>query len=487
MAIKTLHITNAWHPTSGGVSTFYRALTREANQRGHQVRLLIPGERDSVETAGTHAMIYHVAAPRARFNSLYRTIYPSQYLFPGSKIQTILAAERPDLIEISDKYTLAYLGGLLRLRLLPALDFRPVIVGLSNERMDDNFRSYLGLGLLGKQFCSWYMRWIYFPFFDYHIANSLYTAEELKAASRGHLVERGTWIRHMGVDLEKFSPTYRSGEGRRRLFGLCGAAPEATLLLYVGRLAPEKNIALLFELMEYLNRNSAERKFHLIVAGDGIDRPRWERYGAAHLPGQVVFLGHIRDPKMLSLLIANADIFVHPNPHEPFGIAPLEAMASGTPLVAPNTGGVTTYAHPENAWTVAPSAANFAGAIATILANPELTLVKTQRALATAESYRWEKVAARFLDLYQELCKSFPRQPIRLHADFYSTAAKPGTAHLLRWIAQTSEMTFKAMTRLRAPRDAATDQTKSQPDPAHLETNHAPIASVSSTSSVKQL
>src|SRR5262249_13228594 len=151
-------------------------------------------------------------------------------------------------------------------------------------------------------------------------------------AARGHLVTRGTWIRHMGADLSQVSPTNVSSEGRRRLLALCGASDDAVLLLYAGRLAPEKNLQLLFDLTAHLNRTES-RPFHLIVAGDGMERARWESYASQHLPGYAVFLGHVRDRSMLAMLYANADIFVHPNPHEPFGIAPLEAMASGLPLL----------------------------------------------------------------------------------------------------------------------------------------------------------
>src|SRR5215469_15514897 len=226
MKIKTLHLTNAWHQSSGGIATFYRALMQEANRRGQEFRLVVPAEHDRIELVGDHVKIFHLAAPPAPLNSCYRTIYPSQFLFKGSKLQSILADERPDLVEIADKYTLAYLGGLLRLGLLRAVGYRPVVVGLSHERMDDNFRSYLGNPPLGKQFCSWYMRWIYFPFFDHHIANSRYTAEELRAASDGHPVSRGTWVHHMGVNLSELSASHRSDEGRRQLRARCGATED---------------------------------------------------------------------------------------------------------------------------------------------------------------------------------------------------------------------------------------------------------------------
>jgi glycosyltransferase involved in cell wall biosynthesis len=391
-----------------------------------------------------------VAAPAARLNPAYRTIYPGQFLFRGSKIQELLAAERPDLIEIADKYTLAYLGGVLRLRLLRDIDFRPVVVGLSNERMDDNFRSYLGWLPLGRRFCSWYMHWIYFPFFDCHIANSSYTSEELQAASRGHMVPRSVWIRPMGVDLSEMSPAQASPAGRQRLLALCGAQNDANavLLFYAGRLVPEKNLQLLFELTEHLNRTGS-RPFHLMIAGDGIERPRWERYAAEHLPGHAVFLGHIRDRKMLATLYANADLFVHPNSHEPFGIAPLEAMASGLPLLAPNSGGVTSYASMENAWSVPPTVEDFAGAVHEILDHPERVARKTEHARKTALAFDWDSVADRFLDLYQDMHRRFTGEAASLAPDFSSVPAPASTARVATWMAKLAQKTFAAVSRMR--------------------------------------
>ncbi len=58
-------------------------------------------------------------------------------------------------------------------------------------------------------------------------------------------------------------------------------------------------------------------------------------------------------------IYANADAFVHPNPREPFGIAPLEAMAAGLPVIAPNSGGLTAYANLANAWLTNPTPDRF--------------------------------------------------------------------------------------------------------------------------------
>jgi glycosyltransferase involved in cell wall biosynthesis len=248
---------------------------------------------------------------------------------------------------------------------------------------------------------------------------------------------------------------------------LCGADADAVILLYAGRLVPEKNLSLLFEVMEHLNRTLPQRRFRLIVAGDGIERQRWEQYAAERLAGHVVFLGHIREISMLTMLQANADLFVHPNPREPFGIAPLEAMASGTPLLAPNTGGVTSYANMENAWTVPATVTDFSATIGELLANPQRTRQKADNALETARSYRWEKVSADFLELYQELHAIFQGEAATLPADTYSTAAKPGTARLLHWASQAAQKVFTIVVRPRASVEVA-ETRKSQQDAAGL-------------------
>ena len=84
------------------------------------------------------------------------------------------------------------------------------MLGLSCERMDENVAAYVGNSAFHRGFCRWYMHWIYFPFFDHHIAVSEHAASELVAASRRHRVRRGIWIRPMGVDVTRFSPDRRS-------------------------------------------------------------------------------------------------------------------------------------------------------------------------------------------------------------------------------------------------------------------------------------
>ena len=371
----------------------------EANRRGQQMRLVVPGDRTRTEEVGSFGRIYYIEAPRAPMNPSYRVIYPHRYLLPGTALQRILNAEQPDLVEISEKYSMPWFAGLLRTGRLPGVRLRPTVVGLSCERMDENVAAYLTHSLQGRRFCAWYMKWVYFPMFDHHITVSPHVAGELIDASKGHKVRRGIWTAPMGVDCERFTPVKRSDKLREELRLKVGAPAGATLLFYAGRLAREKNLSLLVETMARLEGEN----YWLTIAGEGQCKGELQTQFARHGVRHVTFLGHVGDKETLAEYYANADVFIHPNPREPFGIAPLEAMASGLPMVAPNSGGVTEYANGSNAWLVAADGEAFADAVRSIRGNPTETGKRMLAARQTAEMFRWQAAASRYLDLYREI------------------------------------------------------------------------------------
>jgi len=403
MAIKTLHITNAYHQTSGGIRAFYRALLEAANRRGRLMRLVVPGERSEVEEVGSCGRIYHVAARRAiLFDNRYRLLMPPTYLPPfRGELWRILRDERPDLIEVCDKYSVHWLAGLLRRGLIPGLR-RPPLVGMSCERMDDNVEAFLGRSRTGQLWSRLYLGYSYIPFFDYHIANSSYTGAELRDAMRTRH-ERPVYVRPMGVEIDDFARARRSEKSRQNLIAEAGGDARTKLLLYAGRLSPEKNVPLLVEMIERLPGD-----FLLIVAGNGPLADWLENEARIRAPGRVRLLGHIGDRAKLLSLYADCDAFIHPNPREPFGIAPLEAMAAGLPLVAPNAGGVLSYADETNAWLAEPSGESFAAAARAIFNDPATRKDRLAQARWTAQQYQWRVVTDSFFQLYDELIEQFP-------------------------------------------------------------------------------
>jgi alpha-1,6-mannosyltransferase len=417
VVLKTLHITNAWHPSSGGIRTFYLALLDSASALGWQMRVVVPGERNNFEKVGEFGGIYTVRAPRAPIHPDYRVLYPHTYLLPRSPIREILRTEQPHVIEVNDKYTLPYLAGLLRIGKIPEMGRRPAVVGISCERLDQTLSAYSDASKVGALFARAFMKCLYFTQFDHHIAVSRNVAEELETASRGHKVARGVWIRGMGVDVERFTPQRRSAEARAALSHKAGADPATALLLYAGRLAPEKNLPLLLDMLEQLRTTDCK----LLIAGDGPARADFLDAAQNRVPGRFLYLNHETDRDRLADLFANVEAFLHPNPREPFGIAPLEAMAAGTPLVAPNRGGVTSYAHTGNAWLTDPNGPSFAQSVRNILEHPAQRILRTASARETALRFGWPAVCAEFHALYQDLYARTQGFRTRYEPAFYST------------------------------------------------------------------
>jgi 1,2-diacylglycerol 3-alpha-glucosyltransferase len=407
--MKTAHLINAWQTEGGGgISTFYRALLDHARSQGEHMIVVGPGKEDHCLVDGT-TKIYSIKAPVTYLNASYRMILPNAWPGVNRRLHEILREEKPDLIDICDKYSLHYVAGLLRRGWLPGVR-RPVLVGTSCERMDENMSYYLSSSKAAKAFCALYLKWIYFGFFDHHITVSRHTADELREAGRGHITRRGVWVMPMGVSVERFHPGLRTIDARQTLIRRVDANEESALLVYSGRLAPEKNLPLLFDVFEQLQRRSAQ-DYRLVIAGDGILRASLESQCRKRFAGgAVIFLGRL-EADALAVLLACSDAFIHPNPAEPYGIAPLEAMAAGLPLVACNSGGVLSYANSTNSWLAEPSPIAMARAVDAVFEDEATRNRKVQAAYAMAQSLDWRRVASAFRQLYSGFVAGTPPEP----------------------------------------------------------------------------
>jgi len=427
---KSVHITNYYHKNSGGISTSFNNLMAAAERHRRFVRLIVPGETETVEEVNEFAKIYYVPARQSPiFDKRYRVIMPWQYIPVGSIIRNILQAEMPDVIEVTDKYTLSMLGAMVRVGKFKQLN-RPMLVHFSCERMDDNIGSFLAGGNAGKWLARRVMGNYNFPSFDYHIANSPYTAEEFyESVKKTSNPRRSDWFFNWcwrkfkaprvpfeerifvcprGVNIEQFSPTRKFDAVKREMRKRAEIPENAVVLLYAGRISPEKNIGLLPDLMDILAKDS-EKDYRLLVAGAGPKADWLREETARRIPNKIIQLGHL-DKETLSNYYANCDVFVHPNPREPFGIAPLEAMASGVPTLAPNAGGLLAYANNENAWLVAPTAENFAAAVREIMDDEDLRNRKIERAFEAVRANTREISTDRLFAAYDKMYEDFQRR-----------------------------------------------------------------------------
>ncbi len=138
--IKSVHLTNYYHKNSGGISTSYNNLLAAAERHKRQIRLIVPGEIEEIEIVNDYAKIYYVPAKFSPvFDKRYRIILPWQYMPNDTLIRKILLEEKPDLIEVTDKYTLSMLGAMIRIGKFKQLN-RPMLVHFSCETNGRQYR-----------------------------------------------------------------------------------------------------------------------------------------------------------------------------------------------------------------------------------------------------------------------------------------------------------------------------------------------------------
>lgn len=431
MTLKTAHITNYYHKTSGGIRTFYLQMIEYANRHQRPLFLIVPGEEDEVEVIGEYAKIYYVSAMKSPFfDKRYRIMMPWQFMFHGTRIREILLEEKPDLIEICDKYAISLLAAMIRKHSFQKLG-RPMLVHFSCERMDDNIDAFVTKGRLGKWFARRMMGNYNASLYDFFIAVSPYIADEYFAAAlpennpkRSNSFFNWCWrfFRATKLPLAErvfsnlrtgpdpiFSTDNYSEEFQREIRQEIGIPPESKIIFYAGRLSPEKNIKVLIELMEVLKKDQTH-DYRMVVAGDGPKAEWFKNEFEKKLPDTLRMLGHLTDKQKLANLYANCDIFVHPNQREPSGNGVLEAMASGASVVAPNSGGILWYANQENAWLVEPTGENFAKAIKEIIADKDKTAQKHQAAVQTAKDHNREKILSEVFVIYEKMLERFQAQ-----------------------------------------------------------------------------
>jgi alpha-1,6-mannosyltransferase len=216
----------------------------------------------------------------------------------------------------------------------------------------------------------------------------------------GFGVER-TAVVPLGVDTVLFRPAWRDPAWAEET----GAWPRQPVALYAGRLSAEKGLDVV---LAALPQAYAEIGLRLVVIGEGHLRPRLERL-ARERPGMLCVLPFEADRGRLARAYASADLFFAPCPFETFGLAALEAMASGLPVVGVAAGGIgrLLFGADWGRTYRAGDAADCARAVLELAALDLRGLGARARAAAVA-SYGWDRTFSELVGLYRRLLSEVP-------------------------------------------------------------------------------
>jgi len=372
--MRIVRLANFVAPQSGGLRTCMRELGVGYLAAGHEPVLIIPGAQDSDEQT-EQGRVITLHGPRVQFLGGYRVLTRKR------KVAALLGELKPDTLEVSDRATLRWTGRWARGHGVPAAmvshESLTALLAMMPVGSAGMWRAVADA--LNRRTARVYQQ---------VICTTEWAAAEFEQIGADNVVRAP-----LGVDLDTFTPERRSASLRA-----CYAAPEETLLVHCGRLSAEKKPQRSLTTLATLRAGGLPAR--LVVAGDGPLRESLERIASRDgLP--VTFAGFLRERRDLAALLASADVAIAPGPVETFGLAALEALACGTPVVVS-----AESALPEVVGRAGASVAgeDLAAGVADVLSRPEAD--RRDAARERAEHYGWPGAVRAFLAVHEDLAEA---------------------------------------------------------------------------------
>lgn len=384
--MKTAIVSDTFPPDINGVAMTLERLAAGLISQGHEVEVVHPGMRETGS---------------ALFSDSFREVcvpgfpiprYPFSRLgLPRPKfLKRRWSQWRPDAVYMATEGML----GISALHAARALGI-PVVSGYHTH-----FPQYLSgyrLGLLEPVLVRYLRR------MHNSTRCTLVPTEEARRqlAARGF---RNLEIMERGVDTELFHPVRRDRDLRRRW----GAGPADMVLIYVGRLAAEKNLAPVFEAWASARAQYPGTK--LVIAGDGPQRAEWE----ARAP-EAIFTGFLTGTDLASAY-ASADLLLFPSLTETFGNVLLEGMASGVVTVSYHLAasrrfvepGVNGYAATQESPSMQNASDAFVRQVFRALRERRGWAQMAEAACRTVRPLSWDHIAAAFACHLRRAAATFP-------------------------------------------------------------------------------
>ncbi len=392
--MKICDLTQFYSPVSGGVKRYlHEKIDYVQNCTASDKHVLVvPGPKSDVQVNG-RSRIYTIRSPLVSRAAKYRALLNLR------AVEEILDRERPDIIESGDPYQLGWkavkAGRALRI---------PVIGFYHSHFPEAYLRS--SAKLLGKtatrrvmKLSRAHVRKLYNQY-----AATLVASERLARVLRDWGV-RNVRVLSLGVKIETFHPDKSNAEAARELLGVDS---NRKLLLYVGRLAREKNTAKLFRAFEVLQRRRPN-EFHLLAIGDGSQRNQLRKLQARCK--NVSWIRYCAEPRELAQYYRAADLFVHPGVQETFGLVALESQACGTPVVGIRGSAMDDLIfHDQRDWAHENTAEALTEAIEQ-MSKKKLSRLAKEAAERTAQLHAWPRVFERLFCIYGEVCANYKGNP----------------------------------------------------------------------------
>lgn len=384
--------TEAYHPTMNGVVVSIDTFAAELRARGHEVIVFAPANRHAPHEAG----VVRIPALSLPTNQDYFLITAS-----ARRVTKIAQTARLDVIHSHHIFRM----GSLALATARTLDI-PIVQTYHTLLTEYGHYVPLFQGLV-----RWYLRWRSRTFLN-RVNQVVTPSPSIAALLRSYGVRQPITSIPTGIDLAAFTRPASDAELRRY-----GIDPGRPFVLFVGRLAAEKNVQLL--LNSFLRVHQVLPEVQLVLIGSGPARGQYESWVANNqLSENVAFTGFL--PKdVTNRVFGRAAVFGFPSVTDTQGIVIQEAMAAGVPPVAVAKFGPADYIKDGETGLLVPEDEDqFTRALERVLTDHRLRDRLGASARQQARAYARATTAAQLESLYQRLTS--PR------ANQRSDRARPG-------------------------------------------------------------
>lgn len=375
-------------PHGGGVKTYVERKLQAARPGREEVIVVAPGSRDATLSYAPSGRLLTVSGPQLPVDRRYH------YFKDEQALHALLDRLDPDVVEVSSPWASPAMVARWRGRALRSLVMHADPLSAyayrwfgklaSRENIDRGFEFF----------------WRHLRRLDQQFDIVVSAGESLT----GRLTEGGmrkVQTIPMGVSPGLFTPALRDEGLRARLLDRCGLGPAATLLVGLGRLAPEKRWPMV---IEAVTAAGYDHPLGLVLLGNGRERARVIR-AAANNP-HVHLAAPITDRTELATVLASADALVHGCEAETFCMVAAEAKASGLPLIVPDQGGASDqFVWGQGELYEACSSARMADAIRRFMA-ADPALQRKRAAAAAPRIQNMDDHFARLFGTYAERIQS---------------------------------------------------------------------------------
>lgn len=326
--MRIVDVNEFYSPTGGGVRTYIDRKMAIMAEMGHELICIACGKEDRVEERAGGGKIVYVKSPGLPFDKNYG-------LFSRrDPIWRLLDAFDPDVVETSSVWRPAWIVGKWQGRALKSFFMH-----------NDNIAVYPMRWLEGlappeqiEDACGIYAQYSnrFLAMYDTVVTNG--PALEKRLKRRGVRIDTAMTL---GIERSHFSPDLRDERLRAAMLRQLGLPPEGHLLIGIGRHHGEKRWPMVVDAVE---RAGEHLPVGLMLLGTGPESQRIEKRiaGSPHIK----MFRPVYERSELARIMASCDALIHGSETEPFGLVASEAMASGLPLIVPETGGCAEAADP---------------------------------------------------------------------------------------------------------------------------------------------